>query len=159
MSLTFNSFVAQNGYKWIQYVSFEHELENRKSTYYHVLRSCQAQRTKEDITDWVLFFLDCLKNIQQQLLNKLECYNSEVPLSAKAQSVYSIIQNPALKSLVLDFTNRLNHQKLLQKIESPPNLRLYLPNTFLYENFILCLFLCHFVEHFGILFRACFCSK
>ncbi len=30
------------GYKYIQYVSFEHEIENRKNEYYQVLRSCQA---------------------------------------------------------------------------------------------------------------------
>jgi hypothetical protein len=40
--------LLKNGYKWIQYVSFEHEIENRKSEYYQVLRSCQANRPKKN---------------------------------------------------------------------------------------------------------------
>lgn len=36
--------LLKNGYKWIQYVSFEHEIESRKTEYYKVLMSCQAQR-------------------------------------------------------------------------------------------------------------------
>jgi Fic family protein len=35
--------LLKNGYNWIQYVSFEHKIENRKSEYYRVLRNCQAQ--------------------------------------------------------------------------------------------------------------------
>lgn len=54
--------LLKNGYNWIQYVSFEHEIENRKAEYYQVLRSCQAKRPNEDITVWVSFFLNCLKN-------------------------------------------------------------------------------------------------
>ncbi|TXI35173.1 MAG: Fic family protein, partial [Niabella sp.] len=56
--------LLKNGYKWIQYVSFEHEIENRKNEYYQVLRSCQAQRPHEDVTVWIQFFLNCLSNIQ-----------------------------------------------------------------------------------------------
>lgn len=40
--------LLKNGYKWIQYVSFEHEIEKRKSEYYQVLRSCQANRPKKN---------------------------------------------------------------------------------------------------------------
>ena len=38
------------GYKWIQYVSFEHEIEHRKAEYYQELRKYQAQRPNEDVT-------------------------------------------------------------------------------------------------------------
>ena len=34
--------LLKNGYKWIKYISCEHEIENRKGEYYRVLRSCQA---------------------------------------------------------------------------------------------------------------------
>ena len=50
--------LLKNGYKWIQYVSFEHEIENRKNEYYQVLRSCQGQRPNENITLWIQFFLN-----------------------------------------------------------------------------------------------------
>jgi Fic family protein len=85
--------LLKNGYKWIQYVSFEQEIENRKNEYYQVLRSCQAQRPNEDITDWTMFFLNCLSNIQSQLLKKLQKSGLETQLSPKEKSVYTIIQN------------------------------------------------------------------
>lgn len=85
--------LLKNGYKWIQYVSFEHEIENRKNEYYQVLRSCQAKRPKEDVTEWVMFFLNCLSNIQSQLLTKLKKSGLETQLSPKEKSIYIIIQN------------------------------------------------------------------
>jgi Fic family protein len=86
-------FLLKNGYKWIQYVSFEHEIENRKIEYYQVLRSCQAQRPGEDITVWIHFFLSCLSNIQSQLLAKLNKSGLETQLSPKEKLIYTIIQN------------------------------------------------------------------
>lgn len=85
--------LLKNGYKWIQYVSFEHEIENRKNEYYQVLRSCQAQRPNEDVTVWIQFFLNCLSNIQSQLLAKLQKSGLETQLSPKEKSIYMIIQN------------------------------------------------------------------
>ncbi len=85
--------LLKNGYKWIQYVSFEHEIENRKNEYYQVLKRCQAQRPNEDVTVWVQFFLNCLSNIQSQLLTKVQKSGVETQLSAKEKTIYSIIQN------------------------------------------------------------------
>ena len=91
--------LLKNGYNWIQYVSFEHEIENRKTEYYRVLRSCQAQRPNEDVTDWVNFFFDALKNIQNQLLNKLEKSGIETQLSPREKSIITFIgNNPGCKS-------------------------------------------------------------
>lgn len=86
-------FLLKNGYKWIQYVSFEHEIENRKNEYYQVLRSCQAQRPGEDVTVWIHFFLSCLSNIQSQLLAKLNKSGMETQLSPKEKLIFTIIQN------------------------------------------------------------------
>ena len=85
--------LLKNGYKWIQYVSFEHEIENRKNEYYQVLRTCQAQRPNEDVTVWIRFFLNCLSNIQSQLMNKLQKSGLETQLSPKEKSIFMIIQN------------------------------------------------------------------
>lgn len=85
--------LLKNGYKWIQYVSFEHEIENRKNEYYQVLRTCQAQRPNEDVTVWIQFFLNCLSNIQSQLMNKLQKSGLETQLSPKEKSIFMIIQN------------------------------------------------------------------
>ncbi len=85
--------LLKSGYTWIQYVSFEHEIENRKSEYYQVLRSCQAQRPNEDVTVWIQFFLSCLSNIQSQLMTKLNKSGIETQLSPKEKSIFVIIQN------------------------------------------------------------------
>lgn len=81
------------GYKWIAYVSFEHEVENRKNEYYQALRNCQAQRPNEEVTVWIQFFLNCLLTIQKQLLMKLVQSGLETQLSPKEKLIYSIIQN------------------------------------------------------------------
>jgi len=99
--------LLKNGYNWIQYVSFEHEIENRKTEYYRVLRSCQAHRPNEDVTDWVNFFFDALKNIQNQLLKKLESSGIETQLSPREKSIITFIgNNPGCKSG--DIAKRLN---------------------------------------------------
>ncbi|MBK9254974.1 MAG: Fic family protein [Saprospiraceae bacterium] len=85
--------LLKNGYKWIQYVSFEHEIESRKNEYNQVLRSCQAQRPNEDVTVWMQFFLSCLSNIQSQLLSKLNKSGVETQLSPKEKSIFTIIHN------------------------------------------------------------------
>jgi Fic family protein len=85
--------LLNNGYKWIQYVSFEHEIENRKNEYYMALRSCQAERPNEDITIWILFFLNCLVNIKVQLLTKLQQSGSATQLSPKEKSIYTMIMD------------------------------------------------------------------
>ena len=85
--------LLKTGYKWIQYVSFEHEIENRKNEYYQVLRISQAQRPNEDVTDWIMYFLNCLSNIQSQLIVKLQKSGIETQLSFKGKSIYAIIQN------------------------------------------------------------------
>lgn len=92
--------LLKNGYKWIQYVSFEHEIESRKPEYYRVLRTCQSQRPNEDISDWLRFFFDALKNIQEQLLQKLQVYRAAgVPLLPREKRVVAFIQNrPGCKS-------------------------------------------------------------
>ncbi|PSR55942.1 Fic family protein [Adhaeribacter arboris] len=91
--------LLKTGYKWTQYVSFEHEIENRKAEYYRVLRSCQAQRPRENISDWVNFFFDALKKIQEQLMQKLEIKGVEGQLSPREKSIMAFIGNhPGCKS-------------------------------------------------------------
>ncbi len=91
--------LLKNGYNWIQYVSFEHEIESRKSEYYLKLRACQAQRPNENITEWVNFFFSALLNIQEQLMKKLEVKGVESKLSPREKSILTFIEsNPGTKS-------------------------------------------------------------
>lgn len=85
--------LLKHGYKWIQYVSFEHEIENRKAEYYRVLRACQAQRPKEVINDWIRFYFDALSNIQTQLKNKLAGEGVEQILTPRERSILVFISD------------------------------------------------------------------
>jgi Fic family protein len=91
--------LLKNGYNWIQYVSFEHEIENRKAEYYRVLRNCQAQRPNENISEWIIFFFDCINNIQGNLIKKLEIRGSKTQLSPREKTIIVYIEsNPGCKS-------------------------------------------------------------
>lgn len=91
--------LLKHGYSWVQYVSFEHEIESRKSEYYKILMQCQRQRPGEDVYPWVMFFLDCLKNIQLQLMAKLEVQTKSGKLTLREKKIYSFIENhPGSKS-------------------------------------------------------------
>lgn len=92
--------LLKNNYPWIQYISFEHEIENRKSEYYHTLMDCQQQRPGEDITQWLVFFLNCLSNLQHNLHQKLELKKkNHKDLPHKMKIIYSFIEtHPGCKS-------------------------------------------------------------
>jgi len=88
--------LLQYGYKWIEYVSFEHEIERKKKKYYQALRNCQAQRPNENISEWIEFFLSSLLNLTEKLNKKLEI--SASTLTPKQKSVYIFIcNNPETK--------------------------------------------------------------
>lgn len=91
--------LMKSGYHWIQYVSFEHEIESNKKKYYRVLRNCQAQRPNENISEWIEFFLESLINVQTKLENKLEKYGEENKLPPKIKSILTFINEyPGCKS-------------------------------------------------------------
>jgi Fic family protein len=99
--------LLKNGYSWIQYVSFEHEVENRKNEYYRVLRTCQQQRPNENVSDWSNFFFDALKNIQIQLMQKLTDSGMDTQLSPREKAIITFIATrPGSKSG--DIATKLN---------------------------------------------------
>ncbi len=87
--------LLKNGYTWIQYVSFEHEIESRKSEYYKVLMQIQRNRPGENVSEWLLFFVSCLTNIQEQLLQKLDESRTEIPTSQREKRIIFFINNHA----------------------------------------------------------------
>jgi len=94
-----NLLLLKNGYKWVQYVSLEHEVEDRKSEYYRVLRSCQGNRPNEDISEWITFFFNVLERVQQQLMQKLEESGLRQQLSTREKTILAYIStHPGCKS-------------------------------------------------------------
>lgn len=91
--------LLKNEYVWIEYVSFEHEIEHRKKEYYKQLMDAQHKRPGEDVTGWVLFLLDCLKNIQGQLLQKVKEKEKRESVGLREQHVYALVENnPGISS-------------------------------------------------------------
>lgn len=70
--------LLKQDYNFIEFVSFEHVVENRKDMYYRVLMETQKHRgTDDEILDkWVAFFLDCLIILTEKLKVKYETYNN-----------------------------------------------------------------------------------
>lgn len=91
--------LLKSKYAWIEYVSFEHEIEHRKKEYYKKLMDAQRNRPGEDVTEWVSFFLDCLKNIQEQLMEKLKKKEHRESIGMRELAIYNIIENhPGISS-------------------------------------------------------------
>lgn len=98
-----NGFLTRSGYYRLSSAvlpfSFEHEIESQKTEYYRVLRSCQEQRPGEDVTEWVVFFLSSLRNIQEALMRKLDTHGVEQSISVKEkQLLYIIESNSGIKT-------------------------------------------------------------
>lgn len=91
--------LLKSGYSWVQFVSFEHEIESRKSEYYSVLMQCQRQRPGEDVYPWVMFFLNCLHNIRIKLMKKLQAQGYAAGMSPREKMIYVFIEShPGCKS-------------------------------------------------------------
>ena len=88
-----NLFLLQADYLYIPYVSHEKLVENNKSDYYIALRRSQKTMgtAKEDITDWLNFFLDILLKQSQMAVELLSKENIEKILSEKQLAVWQYI--------------------------------------------------------------------
>ena len=72
-------FLLQQGYEFMQYISFENHIEKNKKAYYDALMTAQRKRiTQEDIIDkWLLFFLESLKTLTEKLDKKYDVFKQK----------------------------------------------------------------------------------
>lgn len=87
--------LMQQGYEFIQYVSFEHIIEEKKDDYYRALMEGQKNRYKktEKIDKWVLFFMDCLTTLIMRLEAKYEQYSKlKKDVNERQQEILSLIK-------------------------------------------------------------------
>ena len=83
-------------YNFVQYVSFEHIIEERKKEYYQVLMNCQRRRGTEEeaIGSWIIFFLECLLSLSRKLENKLEAITyQDKYVSQRQKEIISTLQS------------------------------------------------------------------
>lgn len=74
-----NLLLLRSEYQFIQYVSFENLIEQKKKTYYEALMEGQKDRNSENeiINAWVLFFLDSLEALIHRLEQKYDLFKSK----------------------------------------------------------------------------------
>ncbi len=74
-----NLLLLKSDYQFIQYVSFENLIEQKKKTYYEALMDGQKDRysDSERINAWVLFFLDSMFALIQRLEQKYEVFKTK----------------------------------------------------------------------------------
>jgi len=71
--------LMQQGYQFVQYISFEHIIEQKKKEYYQALMDGQKNRYREleKIDRWILFFLESLEILIKKLQVKFEGYSNK----------------------------------------------------------------------------------
>ena len=86
--------LMQLDYKFVQYISFEHIIENRKDDYYKALMEGQKNRQKKEerIEQWVMFLLECLIILTNRLKAKYDTYSKiKVVLNNRQQQVVAFV--------------------------------------------------------------------
>lgn len=88
--------LLQQEYHFVQYISFEHIVEERKKRYYEVLMECQHQRSSaspEQIHVWMEFFLDCIITLIHRLEQKYAHYQQTgAYLNPRQRRVLTVLQ-------------------------------------------------------------------
>jgi Fic family protein len=81
--------LLKNDYPFIQYVSFENQIEKEKQRYYQVLMDAQKSRYSESeiIDQWLVFFLESLEVLIQKLEEKYSRYKSKGPYLNERQRI------------------------------------------------------------------------
>lgn len=74
-----NLLLLKNDYQFIQYISFENLIEQKKKTYYEALMDGQKDRNTESerINSWIIFFLTSLETLIQRLEQKYDVFKSK----------------------------------------------------------------------------------
>jgi len=74
-----NLLLLKNDYQFIQYVSFENLIEQKKKSYYEALMDGQKDRytDNERINSWIIFFLSSLETLIQRLEHKYDVFKSK----------------------------------------------------------------------------------
>lgn len=100
-----NAILTKGGFNVQKYAAIEKQHEKNRSLYYQSLRSLQAQNyydipTHQNITSWIIYFLECLKETYKEALSRVS------PLS---QEIYSkeLIHNDRLTKAISLFKRHI----------------------------------------------------
>jgi Fic family protein len=90
-----NFLMLKTGYAFTPYISHEKIVESNKVEYYKALNTTQQswKTNKEDVSPWVLFFLEIVKKQARNAVELLDQEkNTEVYLSDKQRAVWQALQ-------------------------------------------------------------------
>ncbi|MDR1227381.1 MAG: Fic family protein [Prevotellaceae bacterium] len=94
-------FLLQQGYEFMQYISFENHIEKNKKAYYDALMAAQRKRTtgKDTIEKWLVFFLESLKTLTEKLGKKYDVFKQKGGYLNERQKILKafIIEQRAVK--------------------------------------------------------------
>ncbi|MDO8492283.1 MAG: Fic family protein [bacterium] len=90
-----NLLLLQSGYPFVEYISHEQIVEQRKDQYYFALRSSQItfKTNRETISPWLNFFLSVVKAQATKSLVLIEEDNHADTLSSKQNEVLEYLSN------------------------------------------------------------------
>ncbi len=85
-----NLMLLQQGYAFVSFISHEQVIETKKLDYYLALNKTQAtwKTDHEDLSPWLLFFLQAIQAQSQQALNLLKTDQIESLLSLKQLALW-----------------------------------------------------------------------
>jgi len=89
-----NLLLLKQGYEYMPYISHEKLIEDNKLDYYMALRKSQKtiDSKKEDITQWLEFFLNILLKQSQMAIDLLSTENIEKLLTLKQTAVWEYLK-------------------------------------------------------------------
>ncbi len=87
--------LLKKDYDFIQYISFEHIIEERKKDYYKALMEGQKNRNTEEekIDKWIFFFLSSLETLIQKLEIKYKTFqNQKGYINERQKSIINLLE-------------------------------------------------------------------
>jgi Fic family protein len=87
--------LLRNEYNFIQFISFENLIEQKKKTYYTALRDGQKNRStgEEKIDKWIIFYLQSLETLIDRLKKKYDTYKSKGGyLNSRQKDIFEFIK-------------------------------------------------------------------
>lgn len=85
--------LLRNGYEWTRYVSLEEEIINRRSEFFRMFRICESYSMENLGTEWVLFFMDLIKEIKDRLKGELRKNGMTAQFSDRERDILTFIAN------------------------------------------------------------------
>jgi Fic family protein len=95
-----NLMLLQSGYEFVSVVSHERVIEARKADYYIALNKAQSswKSKKEDVSVWILYFLNILREQARQALKILEGDDIDYLLSEKQLALWHFVNQQSEKT-------------------------------------------------------------